>query len=119
MFKALLNPWVLLGALVASLMLFAGGVKVGKDFSDASHARLEAKLDAVRETAQRAAAEEIAKIKIVNQTNRQVLERETRIVPDYSACHHSPDGLRAVNAALENRAVGAGDRELPEADAPR
>jgi hypothetical protein len=50
--------------------------------------------------AQRKAAEEIAKIKVINQVNRQVLEREIVEKPVYVECKHSPEGFDAVNKAL-------------------
>ncbi len=116
----LANPYVALagGAAVVAAIVgsFFYGMDLGADRAFAQQKRTEQIVADAGEAARRAAAEEIAKIKVVNQTTRQVLERETRIVPDYTACRNSPDGLRAINGALENRPIGAGDRVVPKAD---
>lgn len=110
------NPYVILVALLAIAGSFFYGMRVGNDRAVAQQARVEQLIEKVSEAAQRGAAKEIANIKIVNQTQRQVIERETRVVPDYSQCRNSPDGLRAINAALENRAGSTGSGVVPDAD---
>jgi hypothetical protein len=109
----LINPYVLIGVLVALAGAFFYGMAVGTDRAEASQARLEALVAEVRETAQAAAAKEIAKIKVVNQTHKQVIEREIVNVPVYSECRNTPDGVRAINSALKNRPLPAGSGELP------
>lgn len=112
------NPWFLLALVLAIGGAGYSGFRLGADHEVAKQARLEAVIQTVAAEAQQAAAHEISKIKIVNQTNRQILERETRVVPDYTACRHSPDGLRATNQALTNQPDTAGRGVLPDADAP-
>ena len=117
------NPYVALagGAAVVAAVVgsFFFGIDVGSDRILADQKRTEQIVAEVSAAAQTAAANEISKIKVVNRNTQQVLERETRIVPDYSRCQHSSNGLQAVNAALENRAVPAGASGVPNADAPR
>lgn len=115
MFK-LVNPWVILAAVLALAAAGWQGFRLGADHEIAKQARLEAVIEKVRDAAQQAAAAEIANIKIVNQTHRQVLEREIRTVPDYSACRNSPDGMRAINQALGNRPESAGSGVVPGAN---
>lgn len=112
----MLNPWFLLAMVLAIGGAGYTGFRLGSDHEIARQAKLEAVIQTVADKAQQAAAHEISKIKIVNQTNRQILERETRVVPDYSACRHSADGLRATNQALTNQADAAGNRVVPDAD---
>lgn len=113
MLKLLLNPWFLLSALLAIAGAGAGGIKLGIDYAEGQHAKESVLIEKAGRAAQIAAAEQIAQIKIVNQTNRQVIEREIRTVPDYSACKHSPDGLRAINEALTGRASAPSNSVVP------
>lgn len=53
------------------------------------------------------AASAIAGIQIKQTTIKQRVEHETSTVPVYMDCHHTPDGLRALNDALTN-AVASG-----------
>lgn len=117
----MLNPYVLLAIVLAWIGSTAGAFFYGRN-TGIDHAVAEQQTDAeliaeAADAAQRKAAEEIAKIKVVNRVNRQVLEREIVEKPVYRDCQHTADGLRAVNAALENRPLPAGDRKLPDADA--
>lgn len=112
----------ILAALAAILVTTAvafTGYRAGVNATLADQARYEARLQAVEERAQAGAAKAIASLKVQNKTIYNEVQRETRIVPDYSACRHSDVGLHAVNAALEGKPLGAGSGELPGADAPR
>jgi hypothetical protein len=118
----MINPWVLLAiglAWVASVTgAFFYGRDTGIDHAVAEQTEDTALIEQAADAAQRAAAEEIAKIKVINQVNRQVLEREIVEKPVYRECANTADGLRAINAALEDQPLAAGDRKLPEADRP-
>lgn len=100
-------------AVVTGLGGYVHGVKVQKGRAAAEELRLVA----VEERAAKAAAVEIAKLRIVHQTTTQVLEREIVNNPLPDTCRLSDDGLRALNAILAGQPFGAGDRELPGADA--
>jgi len=71
----------------------------------------------VKEEAQQGAADAIGKIQIKQITIRQTLQREILKEPVYINCKHTPDGLRAVNDALEGfRETGPdGTDKLPQA----
>lgn len=112
----LLNPWILLSVLVLVLLSGALGVKLGKGYAEGKQARTELLIKAVAEQAQLGAAEAIAANKPTNVYTKQVLDREVRIVPDYSRCVNSPDGLRAINAAIENQPVAASGVDVPGAN---
>jgi len=105
---------VLLGLVVSIASAFASGAWTGKEYAEGRAAQAAQLIADTREQAMRGAAEAIAKNKPVHQHIKQVLEREIRTVPDYSRCVHSPDGLRSVNAALENKPIG--DSVVPDAD---
>jgi hypothetical protein len=116
------NPWIIAGALCALLGVGTGGYLKGRSDGKSVVIAAQAKEESVRletlQLAQLAAAEEIAKIQVVNRTvyakaTHEVIER-----PVYRDCVHSPDGLRAVNAALGG-SLTAGEGELPRVDAAR
>jgi hypothetical protein len=109
------NPWVILGVLLLILGAGATGLHFGKEYAEGKHAQTQLLIEAVREQAQIGAAQAIAANKPVHVHTKQVLDREVRIVPDYSRCVNSPDGLRAINAALENKPVTPSDSSLPRA----
>lgn len=108
-------------AAVASLALlisaFGLGVKVGNEHQIAKRASEAELIAAVEQRTQLVVAEAIAKMKPTHQITKQVLEREIRIVPDYSRCVNSADGLRAINGALTNEPVTPGDRGMSNVDA--
>lgn len=116
------NPWVIVGVLVALIAsagtgYWRGGV-AERNAIEAQQARDDKVRKEVEEAAQLGAAQAISKIEVKNVTVRQNIERETRIVPDYSQCHHSADGLQNVNAALTN-SQPTGGGQLPGTDATR
>ncbi len=108
-----MNPWLILGAIIAWGGAYAWGRNDGADLVRAEQSRAERLVLKVREEAQLGAAAEIAKLEIKHVTLTQYLQKETRIEPVYLECRHTPDGLRVLNAALTNRPIPAGDRQLP------
>lgn len=109
MFK-LINPWMILGVLLAvSVAGTTGYVKGGQ------HMKNEIESDIAREerigqiaysNALSATASEIAKIKVVNKTITQELEREIRYEPVYIDCRHSDDTKRMLDAILTGSKPG-------------
>lgn len=99
----MLNPYMILALVVLVIGAFGSGVYTGKEYEQGQQAQDEVLIAKVSEASQLAAAEVIAKNKPIHRHNQQVIEREVRIVPDYSRCVHSDGGLRAVNDALQNR----------------
>ena len=83
-------------AIVAALLSFGGGWYVGESRCEAKHEAIQASIEATRKASQEAAAEEIAKIKIEHQTVQNTVEREVRVVKDYSVCKHSEAAWTAI-----------------------
>ena len=99
--------------LLAMGACYAWGRHDGTALAEASALRENAVVEKAIAASQEGAAKEIAKLEIKHVTLQQKIERETREVPVYRDCRHSPDGLQSLNDALENRPVTPGDRELP------
>lgn len=113
-----MNPYIILAAVLALVGATGGGYWWGSSAKENAILADQKREDKLIEKVQTTVAKSIAGIEVKNVTIRQRTERETRVVPDYSQCHHSDVGLRNVNAALSN-AEPPGDRELPGADATR
>lgn len=116
-----LNPWILVAAGLA-LAGAVGGAYVkgrsdGRAVEIAERTTLEEVARTAREASQQAAAEQIAKIEIVNKTVYARATREVVEKPVYRDCVHSGDGLRAINEALTGRPEPAGDISVPGTDA--
>lgn len=103
MFK-LLNPWMILGVLLA--ISTAGGVGY---MSGGQNMKNEIESDIAREerigqiafaNSLSASAQQIAKIRIENTTIRQELDREIRFEPVYIDCRHSDAAKRMLDAIL-------------------
>lgn len=118
MLKILSNPYVLVALLLALGGSFFWGMRVGADREVATQARIEARVRQTEDASARAAAEAIARIEVVNKTTRQVLEREIVEKPVYRDCRNTDVGMRAIDAALENRPVPASDSGVPETNTP-
>jgi len=108
----LINPWLLLGALLAILASFGGGYVKGRSDANSNCSEARTLILEASQKAQEAAAREIAKIEIRHTTIRQKVQREITERPVYRNCNHGPDGLRLVNQALTGRADGADDLKL-------
>lgn len=116
-----MNPWIMLGAVMALIGSFFYGQHVGSNAELAKAAKQDAIVAAVAEAAQQAAAGEIAKIKIVHQTNQTRLEREIVHVPDFTQCHAGDAAKRVLDDALTNKAGAdpAGSVVVPGTNATR
>ena len=114
--------------LVLLIAVFVGGMMAGIKW----HAGQDAIKENARQVNQRATerlqrqnsntaavAHESDKVRIETEY-RDVIKEVQRVVekPVYRECVNTDDGLRAINAALENRPLPAGGGKLPEADAP-
>ncbi|MBS1248186.1 MAG: hypothetical protein H6R48_975 [Proteobacteria bacterium] len=116
---AFLSPeYKLLILLIALGISYGWGRHDGAALEEAIQQREERLLDKASQAAQAAAAHEIASIEVKNVTVQRRIERETLEVPVYRDCRHSPDGLRALGAALENRTLAADRGELPSEPGP-
>ena len=112
-----MNPYLIIAALVAVLAAGAGGFKLGADHEIAAQAREQNHIAEAVDAANTASAQAIAKIKVVNTTIQNEVQREVQNNIVYRDCKHTPDGLRLVNDALTG-GKPAGDGKLPKADTP-
>ena len=112
-----MNPYLIIGFLVALLGAGAGGFKLGIDHEVASHASEEDRLAKITDAVNMASAQAISKIKVVNQTINSEVQRETQTNTIYSDCRHSPLGLQLLNEALSG-SKSASNSNLPKTIAP-
>ena len=111
--------WIILGVALVGGGSYLKGRSDGQAIEYAERMKLEEVLRVSREAGLQAAAEAIAKQKIVHTTIRGRVEREIIREKGYSACRHSDGTLRLLNDALANRAPEpVGSVELPGTDAP-
>lgn len=116
--KQIANPWLLLAVLLMVVGAGFTGLRYGVQYEKGRAAQNAVLIQQAADAAQKAAAGEIAKIKVIHQTNQTRLEREIVKVPDFSQCHTGADALGVLNAALTNKAgpQPTGDRLVPDAD---
>jgi phosphoribosylaminoimidazole-succinocarboxamide synthase len=111
-----MNPYIIIACLVASIGAGAGGFKLGADHEVAAQAREQSHIAEAVDAANNASAQAIAKIKVINQTIQNEVQREVQNNIVYRDCKHSPDGMRLLNQALTGDKP-TGDGKLPKADA--
>ena len=91
----------------------------GTEIEKAKHLEAEAFARDARDAMIQAAAEAIGKIEVRHQTIRQEVQREIIEKPVFRECRNTPDSLRLLNDALQDKQpespVGG---VLPESDAP-
>ena len=112
-----MNPYVLLGGLVALIAAFGSGYYQGHtngtDKCVAEQARDERVAQIASVAAADAAASAITKIKVQNTTIKQEVQREIVETVRYRECVH-PDGVvRNINAALTGEPAPAASSVLP------
>ena len=99
-----MNPTIILAVVIlwgASVVgTYFYGRSDGKELEAGSNAKIELAIAATLEQAQLGAANEIAKIKVVNTTVQGRTETLVRDNVVYRECRHAPDGLRNINEAL-------------------
>ncbi len=112
------NPWVILAIVLAFAGIGTGAyVKGGRDAVNreaAAAAREEKIAQIAYESGQRAAAEAVGGIKIINKTYRTELEKETIRDTVYATCLHTDSAFSLLNRHLEGPpAEPAGSSQLP------
>ena len=112
-----MNPYALVGGLLAVIAAFFYGQSVGEDGAIAKQKTTQELVDAVYDKAQKGAADEIAKIKPKNVTIRQELEREIQTNTVYRDCRVPARGVQLANEALTGRPEPVGGLKLPRIDA--
>lgn len=117
-----MNPYIIIAVLVAWGGSLAGtgwvAFGMGQDSEIAGQAKINKAITETRAEAQLGAADEIAKIKVINTTVRGKTETIVRENVVYRDCRHAPDSVRAINSALAGAiAEPPGGGKLPAADA--
>ena len=113
-----MNPSLILAGALGLLVTIGGsywkGRSDGYKIQEAETARIERVAREAYQSAQKAAAGEIAKIQVNNQTIVQKVQKEIYEKPVYLSadCRHTPDGLHYVNAALTGGAISVGGGKL-------
>ncbi|MES2910639.1 MAG: hypothetical protein V4718_04585 [Pseudomonadota bacterium] len=108
-----MNPWLILGAVLACAGSFWYGTSVGADREVAKRAQDISLAAEVVELAQQGAAKAIAENAPINRTIVQKVQHEISTNTVYADCKHSPDSVRLINQALTGRAEPAGGGKLP------
>jgi hypothetical protein len=93
--------------LASTVGAYVKGVEDGKDKQIATEKREDDVRAKTYADAQSAAASAIAGITIKQINIKGRVEHETTTVPVYTACHNTPDGMRALNDALTNTVSNA------------
>lgn len=120
-----LNPWLMLGASLVAVGAMSGAYVKGRSDGKAVIVAKQAREDQIRfetlQLAQQAAAEEIARIQVVNRTIYAKATHEIVEKPVYRDCRHDAGALGLLNDALTNTepAEPANDRSVPRANTAR
>lgn len=112
----MINPWLICACIIAILGAGAGGFQLGADHEIAAHAREQEHIAAAIDAANKAAAEAISNIRVVNTTVQNEVQHEIRTNTIYGDCKHSPSGLQLINKSLGGPEPLGGSK-LPAADA--
>lgn len=106
------------GAVAAVVAAYVEGKSAGKAECQSAELREQALVSAAVEAANRASADAISQIKVVNTTIKQRIERETSTNVVYRECRHSDGVLRDINEALTGkRADPAASAVMPTGNA--
>jgi hypothetical protein len=113
-----MNPYLLLGAGILSVLLAVGGFTFGVKYQRGQEARAVLLIEKTKEEAMAGAAAAIAAQKKQTTVIKQQLETVTREVEVYRECRNTDDAMRLLNDALSGtRSESAGGSELPGAHA--
>lgn len=113
----LLNPWVILIALVALASAAGFGYIKGKNDQKGIYAREAVKQQTLHEAIEAGIAKGVSKMKITNTYTRGRLETIVRENTVYLDCKHHPDALRLLNDILAGKAsVAPGSSVVPAPD---
>lgn len=113
----MMNPYLIIAALVAVLAAGAGGFKLGADHEIAANAREQDHIAEAVDAANAASAKAIADLKIVNKTIQNEVRREVETNTIYRDCVVPANGVQLANQALAG-SKPADSGKLPKADAP-
>lgn len=112
----MLNPYLIIGALLALLGAFGSGVSIGRGWEEGRNAIEQNHIAEAVGAANRASAEAIAKLRPVYKTIQGEVRHEVETNTVYANCRLTPNGLQLANQALLGGAKPAGEGKLPRAD---
>jgi hypothetical protein len=110
-----MNPYLIIGFLLALAGAGAGGFKLGDDHRTAAQAREQKHITEAVEAANNAAAQAIATLKPKYTTIQNKLEKQIETNTIYASCTHGPVGMQLVQQAL-NGGIPIDSGKLPKAD---
>lgn len=121
-----MNPWALLGIVLAVGVMVGGAYMQGREDGEAKitaqQTREETLAKAAADSAASAAAAAISRIEVRNVVVNKALEREVLTREVFRDCRSGPDAVRLLNAtpgvAAPAGAASAGGGELPRAGTP-
>lgn len=99
-----MNPYILLGAILAIAGAGAGGFWFGMDYANGKYAALENERKAGWADALSATATELAKVKIVQQHTTRQAETIIKEKVVYADCKNTPEMVDLLNAAAKGAA---------------
>lgn len=111
-----MNPYVILVSCALVVGAFFYGQHIGKTSEALNNAEKQALIDATAAKGREAAAEEIAKIKIVNKTITQKVIHEITENPVYSDCRVPASGVHTANQAIAGQLASGGELPPPGGD---
>lgn len=115
--RALTNPWVILGLLLAFIGVGTAGYLRGRHDENVEMLADAQKQRTMQDVIEQGIAKGVSQIKVQNTTIRQNLETITREQIQYRDCRLDPAARGLLDAALEGRAApAAGDRIVPATD---
>lgn len=111
-----MNPYLIIGFLLALAGAGAGGFKLGVDHEVASQAREDKHIAEAVDAANATAAQAIAAIKPVYQTINAKVQHDVETHTIYADCKLPPSGVLLVNQALNGGTITPDSGKLPKAD---
>lgn len=98
-----MNPYLIIGALLACAGCFWYGTDVGEAQCLAKQKTINEVAKEVKEAAQQGAAAAIAANRPRNTTIVNEVQREVQTNTVYRDCRNTPDGVRSINEALTGK----------------
>ena len=111
-----MNPYAICVACALVVGAFFYGQHIGKTSVALDNAEKQALIDAAAAQSREAAAEEIAKIKIVNRTVNQKVIHEITENHVYSDCRVPASGVHTANQAITGQLASGGELPAPGGD---
>lgn len=113
----MIMPYLILAAVLCSIVTGGVGWKLGIDHQKAQELERTALVAEAIDAANAASAEAISKLKVKNTTITNEVQHEIRTNTIYADCKLTPRGVQLANQALDpSTTFSLGDGKLPKAD---